>query len=93
MDNVTRNTDKDSGGSKLLGNTLICSLPDLHSPQPVDVLPAPRRRPYYGWISSDDEQDIVHLTPAPIQEIAKFFFPMDGQRKRKTRWDVRPEDM
>jgi hypothetical protein len=93
MDNVTRNNDKDSGSSKLLVNTLICSLPDIHCPQPVDVLPARRRRPFYGWISSDDEQDLVRLPQASLQEIAKFFTRMNVPRKRKTRWDVRPEDM
>jgi hypothetical protein len=87
------NNDKDSGGSELLGNTLICPLPDIHSPQPADSLPTQRRRPCYGWISSDNEQDLVRLTPAPFQEIAKFFIRVDVQRKRKTRWDVRPEDM
>lgn len=93
VDNVNRSNDKDSGGSELLGNTLICPLPDIHSSQPADSLPTQRRRPCYGWISSDDEQDLVRLTPAPFQEIAKFFIRVNVQRKRKTRWDVRPEDI
>ena len=40
--------------------------PHLFSPSPVDSLPPQRRKPCYGWLSSDDEDepDLLHLTPA-----------------------------
>ncbi|XP_061974538.1 uncharacterized protein LOC133696377 isoform X1 [Populus nigra] len=40
--------------------------PHLFSPSPVDSLPRQRRKPCYGWLSSDDEDepDLLHLTPA-----------------------------
>lgn len=66
-----------------------------------------RRKPYNGWISNDDVDDVVHLTPAPLQEslqkmltpaalqesFDKLFNGMNSGRKRKTGWDVRPQDM
>lgn len=40
--------------------------PHLLSPSPVDSLPLQRRKPCYGWLSSDDEDEpeLLHLTPA-----------------------------
>lgn len=40
--------------------------PHLFSPSPVDSLPLQRRKPCYGWLSSDDEDEpeFLHLTPA-----------------------------
>ncbi|CAK7325838.1 unnamed protein product [Dovyalis caffra] len=40
--------------------------PQLFSPLQVDSLPPQRRKPCYGWLSSDDEDepDLLHLTPA-----------------------------
>ncbi|GMY08089.1 Histone-lysine N-methyltransferase [Fagus crenata] len=94
MDNVTGNNDEDSGGIKHLGNNLNCSPPGIHSPQPVYNPPTQRRRPYYGWIGSDEEQSPVHVTTSPFpREIARFLLRMDKKRKRKTRCDVKPEDM
>lgn len=85
---------RDSGGSKHLGNNPTCSPPGLHTPQRVDTLPACTRRPCYGWISSNEEQGPLHGTKAPFpKDIARFLLRTDGRRKRKTRWDVRPEDM
>lgn len=40
--------------------------PQSCSPSRVDCLPLRRRKPCYGWLSSDDEEepDLVYLTPA-----------------------------
>ncbi|KAF3964515.1 hypothetical protein CMV_011204 [Castanea mollissima] len=85
---------KDFGGGKHLGNSLTCPPLALDTPQRVDTLPASPRRPCYGWISNNEEQGPVHGTKAPFpQDIARFLLRMDGRRKGKTRWDVRPEDM
>ncbi|XP_030942256.1 protein mono-ADP-ribosyltransferase PARP4-like [Quercus lobata] len=43
-----------------------------------DIRPTRRRRPYHGWISNDDEIDLVQLTPAPLPEgIAKLLKQLD----------------
>ncbi|KAF5445581.1 hypothetical protein F2P56_034624 [Juglans regia] len=79
----------------------------IQSKLPMDGLPTPSRRPYHGWISNDDDEDLVHLKPAPLQQsLAKLLTPVPSQeslvkfldtlgrrRKRKTRWDVRPQDV
>ncbi|GAV56760.1 WIYLD domain-containing protein [Cephalotus follicularis] len=63
-------------------------------PQPVKSHQPQTRRPFYGWICSDDEEDLVELPPAPLSvELAKIYYGTDIQRKWKSRWDVRPEDM
>lgn len=74
----------------------------------MDGLPTGSRRPYHGWISNDDDnEDLVHLEPAPLQQsLAKLLTPVPSQeslarfldtlgrrRKRKTGWDVRPQDV
>ncbi|KAF3974637.1 hypothetical protein CMV_002053 [Castanea mollissima] len=52
------------------------------------------RRPCYRWISSNKEQGPMHGTKEPFpKDIARFLLQMDGRRKRKTKWDVRLEDM
>ncbi|EEF35512.1 uncharacterized protein LOC8270455 [Ricinus communis] len=42
------------------------SSPQLFSPPPVESRPAQRRKPCYGWLSSDDEEepDLVNLVSA-----------------------------
>lgn len=83
-----------SGVDETFGNSLAQSSPHLICSQlPVDSLPTRRRRSYHGWISSDDEKDLVHLTPAPLQfSLAKLLSTPGRKGKRKTRWDVRPQD-
>ena len=77
------------------------------SPLPVDNLPTQRRKPYHGWIGDDDADDLVHLTPARLQEsLEKMPTPaafqeifdkslngISSRRKRKSGWDMRPQDM
>ncbi|KDP44802.1 hypothetical protein JCGZ_01302 [Jatropha curcas] len=64
---------------------------DVLSPDRVDAFPGGRRRPYYGWISNDDDWDLVELKPAPLPEkIAKLLLVADGSRSLKRRW---PEDV
>ncbi|KAJ6327011.1 hypothetical protein OIU78_013991 [Salix suchowensis] len=77
------------GGAQLPGN--------ISSPtQPTHCAPPCRRRPCYGWISSDedDDVDVIELAPAPLPAVvAKLLSGIDAPRTRKRRWDVRPEDM
>ena len=77
------------GGPQLPGN--------INSPtQPTHCAPPCRRRPCYGWISSDedDDVDVIELTPAPSPAVvAKLLSGIDAPRTRKRMWDVRPEDM
>ncbi|KAJ7959711.1 Histone-lysine N-methyltransferase [Quillaja saponaria] len=65
--------------------------------QPIDNLPLPpqRRKPCHGWINHDgDDEDLVYLTPSPLpKDIEKLLSERSVKRKRKTMWDVRPEDM
>ncbi|KAF2319042.1 hypothetical protein GH714_012927 [Hevea brasiliensis] len=54
---------------------------DIRSPERVDALPRRSRRPYHGWISSDDEEELVELTPAPFHEtLAKILYTTDVSR-------------
>ncbi|TYI63009.1 hypothetical protein E1A91_D10G290400v1 [Gossypium mustelinum] len=50
-----------------------------------------KRRPYYGWIGSDDEEDIMELTPGPIAEEMENFLKSFVVHKK--RWDIKPDDM
>ncbi|XP_052199870.1 uncharacterized protein LOC127806546 isoform X2 [Diospyros lotus] len=73
-----------------------CSIPA------TDNLLTVMRKPLYGWIGSDEEEDFIELTPA----LRKVSFESAGrvvvngsrtgsdkqQLKRKSRWDVRPKD-
>ncbi|KAJ4979231.1 hypothetical protein NE237_010011 [Protea cynaroides] len=68
-----------ASGRKIFGK--IQSLPptgDLHC----------KRKPCYGWISSDDDEDIVILRTNDSLRRR----PINSARRRKTRWDVKPED-
>ncbi|KAH8513705.1 hypothetical protein H0E87_006824 [Populus deltoides] len=73
------------GGVQLPGNT--------SSP-----VPPCRRRPCFGWISRDEDDDadldLIELPPAPLPAVvAKLLSGIDMPRTRKRRWDARPEDM
>ncbi|KAE8722808.1 hypothetical protein F3Y22_tig00013565pilonHSYRG00019 [Hibiscus syriacus] len=50
-----------------------------------------KRRPYHGWICSDDEEDLVELRPGPIAEEMESF--LRSFTKNKKRWDMKPDDM
>ncbi|XVE69383.1 hypothetical protein DITRI_Ditri09bG0147900 [Diplodiscus trichospermus] len=65
------------------------------TPPPGPNLPQPdstsTRKPYYGWICSDDEEDLVELRPGPLgEEIENWLSSFMEHRKR---WDVKPEDI
>ncbi|XAR65917.1 Histone-lysine N-methyltransferase [Bertholletia excelsa] len=61
-------------------------LPLVPSLPPASILQPKRKKPCFGWISDDDDdtEDFIILTPAPLKTKG---------RKRKVRWDLRPEDM
>lgn len=59
---------------------------------PAHILKIRRRKPYHGWIANDAKEDLVRLTPAPLpEEFAKLLLMPHAHRKRKKRWDVKPE--
>lgn len=93
MIDVKGTADGNFGHVGKLSNTSHSPPQLILSPQ-VDCLPRHRRKPCYGWISSDDEADFVELTPAPLPaELTKLLSGANWPRKRKRRWDVRPGDM
>nr|POE84561.1 hypothetical protein CFP56_71405 [Quercus suber] len=58
-----------SGGAETLRNSLAQSPSHVIQSPLLDSLPTRRqRRPYHGWISNDEEVDLVQLTPAPLPE-------------------------
>ncbi|KAF8402681.1 hypothetical protein HHK36_010770 [Tetracentron sinense] len=67
----------------------------VHFPPTLGSLQSQRRRkPCNGWISSEDEVDNVFLmTDALPRQPTSRGGRMDCGRKRKMRWDVKPEDM
>lgn len=95
--NVIETADKSSTFIDCIRNTNLSPSQAIHPAQPMGSIPIRRRRPYYGWISSDDEvkeEDFVELQPAPLpEEFAMLLFSTNVPTRRKTRWDLRPEDM
>ncbi|KAK8508341.1 hypothetical protein V6N12_019520 [Hibiscus sabdariffa] len=60
-----------------------------HDPPPVQVSNSTaKRRPYYGWKHSDDEEDLVELTPGPIAEENESY--LRSFMEHKKRWDIKP---
>ncbi|KDP44803.1 hypothetical protein JCGZ_01303 [Jatropha curcas] len=89
--NAEATEDRNFQAVEKLGSSSHSARYDIGSRARVDALPSRRRRPCYGWISSNDDEDLMELTPAPLPEkIAKLLY---GSRSRKRRWDIRPEDM
>ncbi|GMI87251.1 hypothetical protein HRI_002394400 [Hibiscus trionum] len=66
--------------------------PPSHDPPPLQVSNSTaKRRPYYGWICSDDEEDLVELTPGPLAEEMESY--LTSFMEHKKRWDIKPDDM
>ncbi|XP_065618137.1 uncharacterized protein LOC111996982 [Quercus suber] len=67
-----------SGGAATIGKSFAQSPPHANQSPLPDIRPTRRRRPYHGWISNDEEIDLVQLTPAPLPEgIAKLLKELD----------------
>lgn len=47
---------------------------------------ARKRKPCFGWMGPEDDEDFVFLTPSPVWGRTTG----EKQRKRKSRWDVGP---
>ncbi|KAH9604940.1 hypothetical protein KSS87_018615 [Heliosperma pusillum] len=71
----------------------LCSSQDTLLLSPDTVLDPPTalkvRKPCFGWIGPKDEDDYVLLKPAPVRGWKTGEWP----RKRKSRWDVGPDDV
>ncbi|KAF3433498.1 hypothetical protein FNV43_RR24600 [Rhamnella rubrinervis] len=87
VDSVEGHIVKDSSLENPQRNTLVCSQ------QLVHAVPIQIRKPCHGWISDDDD-DLMELSPETLPEQSKNMpIGWGGKRKRKSRWDVRPEDI
>ncbi|KAK2377166.1 hypothetical protein P8452_48960 [Trifolium repens] len=73
-------------------NTIVKSSMN-ESSKTSDKLPHNRRRPYHGWIASDDTTDLVCFPlPKHIEKlIGKSVAP--ERPRRKSKWDERPNDV
>lgn len=99
-DEKSNSTDQDGSKSSILVPTTpvgYTPFPPVPSPRPkvstppppVRKFPSRRRQPCYGWIDSDEEDDddvFIELKPAVEWEDSK-------PAKRKSKWDLRPEDL
>ena len=63
-------------------------------------LPHRRRKPYYGWIGDDDDKvEFIHFPLPKLPEhieklIGQREAPQSGRRRRrKSRWDEKPDDI
>ncbi|KAK8515146.1 hypothetical protein V6N12_001305 [Hibiscus sabdariffa] len=60
-----------------------------HDPTPLQVSNSTaKRRPYYGWNHSDDEEDLVELTPGPTALENESY--LRSFMEHKKRWDIKP---
>ncbi|XP_038721353.1 uncharacterized protein LOC120013576 isoform X2 [Tripterygium wilfordii] len=95
IDVIRGGTNVDDGGVGKDGHILSSR---IHSRRSVaSFRPGRRRRPCYGWISSDEDEDevnIVRLEPEPLPEdVESLFIEANAKYGRKRRWDVRPENV
>lgn len=89
LGNIAKDCGTDKHGRK---KTLSCS------PQLECGVPIQRRRPCHGWLSDDDDdedqKDLVVLSQEPFpQHLENLLIGSGRKKKRKSMWDVRPEDM
>ncbi|XWS07656.1 hypothetical protein CRYUN_Cryun41cG0008200 [Craigia yunnanensis] len=61
------------------------STPLSHNPPLPDSNSTRKRRPCYGWICSDDEEDLVELRPGPLAEEIENW--LSSFREHRKRWD------
>lgn len=90
------NTTKGFCGAEVHVGKRVAHSPPLPviSPPSVEANPPRRRRkPCHGWISDgEDDDDFIDLPPAPRLISTPPATTKDKGKKRKTRWDVRPEE-
>jgi hypothetical protein len=73
-------------------NTIVKSSMN-ESSKTSDKLPHNRRRPYHGWIASDDTTDLVCFPlPKNVEKLIGKSVAPERQR-RKSRWDERPNNV
>ncbi|XP_028803759.1 uncharacterized protein LOC114758839 [Neltuma alba] len=76
-------------------------IPVIQSSQPQVNVPIKRRKPCYGWIGSDtdDENHLIQFPLPPLPEELMNFLQQNGtpkcgkRRRRKSRWDEKPDDV
>ncbi|GAU36652.1 hypothetical protein TSUD_213060 [Trifolium subterraneum] len=99
MDNVPTErggegeSNQETFGSNVEDDTIVKSSM-IESSKTSDKLPRNGRKPYHGWITSDDTEDELVYFPLPkhVQKlIGKSVAP--ERRWRKSRWDEKPDDM
>ncbi|KAK2983224.1 hypothetical protein RJ640_023344, partial [Escallonia rubra] len=94
--------DRCSEGAMLLLNAPVQTPTRIiPSPPPTDSIPTRKNKPNYGWISSDDEEDnlvilsaaSVRFRPPTPRQLETLAGGTETGKKRKSRWDVRPENV
>ncbi|TKY56852.1 histone-lysine N-methyltransferase [Spatholobus suberectus] len=96
---------KGSNDSTFVNNveSTFVKTPVIQSSKAFDHLPCRRREGYHGWIgngSDDDDMELIHFPIPPL--LSKQIEKMTGQdeplqsgsrRRRKSRWDEKPDGM
>ncbi|WJX58860.1 hypothetical protein P8452_44268 [Trifolium repens] len=84
-------SDHQTFGSNVENTIVKSSMID--SSKTSDKLPHNRRRPYHGWIASDDTTDLVCFPlPKNVEKLIGKSVAPERQR-RKSRWDERPNNV
>lgn len=68
----------------------------IESSKTRDELPNRRRRPYHGWIGSDNSVDLNYFPlPRLPEHLEKLIAQSDGSQipRRKSRWDEKADDI